>query len=140
MGGGRRLPAPTTAAHLTADGRLFRARGAKGDQEIDHHPLVRQELSTVDPRAVVRGAERHAELIVLSDVLHEADRVRVAAGAAPLTLDEARAWLRAASFEAFFVREAGDPLAGQPAQACETCIVTLVKFALLPWSQLALAE
>ena len=136
----RRLPAPTTVAHLTVDGRLFRARGAKGDQRIGHHPLVRRHLDGVDPRALVRGAERHAELIVLSDVLHEADRIRAEAGVAPLTPDDARAWLRTAGFEAFFVREAGDPRAGQPARSCETCIVALVDFALLPWSHLALAE
>ena len=136
----RRLPSPTTAAHLTVDGRLFRARGAKGDQQIHHHPLVAQHLGTVDPRALVRGAERHAELIVLSDVLHEADRLREEAGDPALTLDEARAWLRTAGFEAFFVREAGDPLGGEPARSCETCIVALVNLALLPWSHLALAE
>jgi hypothetical protein len=132
----RRLPAPTTAAHLTVDGRRFVARGAKGDQDIRHHPLVAEHLNGTDPRSLVRGVERHAELIVLSDVLHEADRLR----AAPTTLDEARALLRTAGFEAFFVREAGDPLAGQPAGPCESCIGTLVHFAVLPWAQLAHAE
>jgi hypothetical protein len=94
----------------------------------------------MEPGRTVRGAERHAELIVLSDALHEADRAREAAGSAPITLDEARAWLRTAGFESFFVRETGDPLGGQRSRPCETCLVTLVDFALLPWSDLAFAE
>ncbi|MEU4214791.1 SUKH-3 domain-containing protein [Actinoplanes sp. NPDC026623] len=132
----RRRPAPTTAAHLSVDGQLLIARGAKGDQEIDHHPLVAAQLSALQPAETVRGTERHAELIVLSDALHEADRQR----AEPLTLDEARTWLRTADFEAFFVRDQGDPLGGTIARPCESCIPILVDFALLPWSQLAFVE
>lgn len=129
----RRHPSPTTAAHLTVDGRLFRAQGAKGDQVIDHHPLVLRYLSIVEPGAQVRGVERHAELIVLSEVLHEADRAREH----PITLDDARAWLINAGFAAFLVREKGDPAGGQPTRPCETCIGALVDFALLPWADLA---
>jgi hypothetical protein len=128
----RRRPSPTTVAHLTVDGRLFRAQGAKGDPNVEHHPLVRSYLSTVDEGARVRGAARHAELIAVSDALHEADRVR----STTITLDEARAWLIRAEFEAFLVRDTGDPLGGQPARPCETCIGALVDFALLPWSDL----
>jgi hypothetical protein len=132
----KRRASPTTAAHLTVDGHLFIARGAKGDQEINHHPLVAAYLSSLEPARTVRGTDRHAELIVLSDVLHEADRQRDV----PITLDEARAWLRTADFEAFFVRDQGDPLGGTSARPCESCILTLVDFAVLPWSQLAFTE
>lgn len=136
----RRGPTPTSAAHITADGRLFIARGAKGDQELRHHPLVLDFLTTVEPGRVVRGAERHAELIALSDVLHDADRDRAADGRPRISLDEARAWLLTASCETYFVREPGDPLAGRQSRPCETCIATLVNFALLPWSDLAYTE
>lgn len=129
----RRHPSPTMAAHLTVDGRLFRAQGAKGDQLIDHHPLVSRYLNAVERGALVRGVERHAELIVLSEALHEADRAR----GRPITLDEARAWLINAGFAAFLVREKGDPSGGQPTRPCETCIGALVDFALLPWADLA---
>src|SRR4051794_22737245 len=123
-----RHPAPTTAAQLTVDGRVFRARGAKGDQEIGHHPLVVQYLNKVDPRTTVRGFERHAELIVLSDALH--------AHGDSLTPAEARDLLRTSVFEAFFVREPDDPQAGQPARLCESCVEALVDFAVLPWPEL----
>ena len=129
----RRGPSPTTAAHLTVNGRLLRAQGAKGDRTITHHPLVEAYLSAVDPATRVRGVERHAELIVLSDVLHEADRGRPA----PITIDEARSWLITAQFAAYLVRERGDPLGGRPSRPCATCIGALVDFALLPWSDLA---
>ncbi|GGQ45468.1 SUKH-3 domain-containing protein [Couchioplanes azureus] len=134
--GVRRRPAPTTAARLTVDGRVFVARGAKGDQRLDHHPLVADRLRAIEPGARVRGTERHAELIVVSDALYEADRARTT----PLTLDEARTWLRTADFQAFLVREQGDPLAGTPARPCESCLVTLVDLAVLPWPHLAFVE
>jgi hypothetical protein len=124
-----RSPSPTSVAHLTAGGRLIRAQGAKGDQQITHHPLVASYLSTVDDGARVRGAERHAELIAVSEALRGAGRA--------LTLDEARAWLIEADFEVYLVRDTGDPLGGRPARPCETCIGALVDFALLPWSDLA---
>ncbi len=123
-----RRPSPTTVAHLTVGGRLFRAQGARGDQKIEHHPLVTAYLSTVDDGARVRGAQRHAELIAVSDALHQAGAI---------TLDEARAGLIEAEFETFLVRDTGDPAGGRPARPCETCIGALVDFALLPWSDLA---
>jgi SUKH-3 immunity protein/YwqJ-like deaminase len=132
----RRRPSPTTIAHLTVDGRLFRAQGAKGDQKVEHHRLVARYLSAVDEDARVRGAERHAELIVLSDVLHEADRVRPGA----ITLDEARAWLIGAEFAGYLVRDTGDPAGGRSIRPCATCIGALVDFALLPWSDLGLTS
>lgn len=124
-----RSPSPTSVAHLTVDGRLFRAQGAKGDQRITHHPLVAAYLSTVEDGARVRGAERHAELIALSDALYSTVN--------GITLDEARAWLVRAEFATYLVRETGDPSGGRPARPCETCIGALVDFALLPWSDLA---
>jgi len=91
--GVRRRYSPTTAAHLTVDGRVFRARGAKGDQQINHHPLIDGMFRAAAPHGeLVRGCERHAELIVLSDALHEAERAR----SEPLTLETAREALRGA--------------------------------------------
>jgi hypothetical protein len=116
-----RRVAPSVAAHLTLGGRLFQARGAKGDQKLRHHGIVAARLAAVPPENTARGAERHAELLVVSDVLHEADRTRAAAGLAPLTLDEARTLLGQGRFETFHLRESGDPLGGRPATFCATC-------------------
>ncbi len=69
---------PATVSHLSTPAGVVTARGAKGDQELRHHRLVREHLRA-QPR-LTRGAERHAELIVVSDALHEADRQRAAAG------------------------------------------------------------
>jgi hypothetical protein len=109
------------------DGHLFVARGAKGDQQIDHHPLVKSFLTTVPTGRLVRGAERHAELIALSDALHEDGKHG--------TNQNHRHDMHA-SFESFLIRETGDPLAGTPARPCETCLAALVDFGLLPWSEL----
>ena len=132
----RRHPAPTTVAHITAGDRLFRAQGAKGDQEIRHHPLVTAALRGVEEGALVRGAARHAELIALSDVLHDETRAR----GRGITLAEARALLVDARFQAFPVRGTGDPAATQQTRPCETCTALLVDFALLPWTDLAFTE
>lgn len=129
----QRRPTPTTAAHLTVGDRLFRAQGAKGDQRINHHPLVADRLETLGAPARVRGGERHAELIALSDALHDASRDR----GREVGLDEARTWLTEAAFTAYLVRDQGDPVAGEESRPCETCLGVLVDLAVLPWSDLA---
>ncbi|SDY71728.1 YwqJ-like deaminase [Micromonospora pattaloongensis] len=135
-----RLPTPGIAAHLTLQGRVHRAHGAKGEQELRHHRLVREYLAQLPAGHLVRGGERHAELIVLSDVLHEHDQRRTAAGQPPLTLDTARELLAGAQLEVFRVREPGDPVGGPAKHACESCIIALVHFAVLDWPELAWTE
>lgn len=136
----RRRVSPAVAAHVTLDGRLFIARSAKGDQELRHHPLVRQWLRRVPTGGLVRGAERHAEMLVLSDVLHEVDRARAEQGRGAVTLADARAILRRARFETFHVRESGDPMGGNRADLCESCVEALANLALVPWAHLTLAS
>ncbi|MET8834358.1 SUKH-3 domain-containing protein [Micromonospora sp. NPDC004540] len=135
-----RLPTPGAAAHLTLDGRLHVAHGAKGDVELHHHPLVRSYLDELAPGHLVRGGERHAEMIVVSDVLHEYDQGRVASGRASLDFEEARSLLGKARMEFFRVREPGDPAGGPGELRCDSCIRFLVHFNLLPWPELAYAE
>jgi hypothetical protein len=136
----RRRPTPTVAAHLTLRYQQYVARGAKGDQELRHHRLVRDYLDDLPAGHLVRGGERHAELIVLSDVLHALDRDRLAQGGAPLTEPEARESLRNCQLDVLHVRESGDPAGGQPVRPCESCVKALVYFGVLPWSHLAYAE
>ncbi|GAA2635919.1 SUKH-3 domain-containing protein [Paractinoplanes durhamensis] len=118
----RRRPSPTTVAELIVAGRLFRAQGAKGDQEINHHPLVAAGLGAIPAAARVRGAERHAELIAVSDALHEQAQAS-----------------KGGRLSAFLVRDQGDPDAGAPIRPCETCLTVLVGLGVLPPSELAFA-
>ena len=135
-----RLPTPGAAAHLTLDGRVHRAFGVKGEVELRHHPLVRAYLDELPPGHLVRGGERHAEMIVVSDVLHEYDHQRAADGFARTTLDEARSLLGSAHIGFFRVREEGDPGAGPADRPCDSCVNFLVHFNVLPWSDLAYSE
>ncbi|GAB3064114.1 SUKH-3 domain-containing protein [Micromonospora schwarzwaldensis] len=135
-----RLPTPGAAAHLTLDGRLHVAHGAKGDVELRHHPLVRSYLDELPAGHLVRGGDRHAEVIVVSDALHEHDHRRTAEGLPPLTVEEARQRLGASRVEFFRIRESGDPAGGPADLRCESCIRFLVHFGVLPWPELAYAE
>lgn len=135
-----RLPTPSVAAHLTLHGRVFRAHGAKSDAPLRHHQLVREYLDQLPAGHLVRGGDRHAELIVLSDVLHEYDRQRAQAGEPPLTLETARHLLADAHLEVFLVREPGDPAGGPTPRGCESCINAMVHFGVLDWPELAWTE
>src|SRR5258706_4623758 len=61
--------------HITLghDRRLRIAYGAKGDQQLNHHPVLRAWLDAQPPGHLSRGCERHAEMIVISDILHSQD-------------------------------------------------------------------
>ncbi len=135
-----RLPTPGAAAHLTLGGRLHVATGAKGDVELRHHPLVRSYLDELPTGHLVRGGERHAEMIAVSDALHEHDHRRAAEGLPPLTAEAARELLGTGRIEIFRSREPGDPAGGRAELPCDSCVGFLVRFALLPWSDLAFVE
>jgi hypothetical protein len=51
------------------DGRVWRAESWPAEAAPVHHPLVAQWLSEQD--RLVRGVERHAELLVVSEALHD---------------------------------------------------------------------
>ncbi|MFI9643910.1 SUKH-3 domain-containing protein [Micromonospora sp. NPDC051925] len=136
----RRLSTPATTAHLTLEGRTHIGHGVKGDVELRHHPLVRAYLDELSPGHLVRGGDRHAELIVVSDVLHEYDHRRAAAGQPPLTMREAESLLFATGLDVFLVREPGDPNAGPAERPCDSCVNFLVHFGVIGWSELALTQ
>jgi hypothetical protein len=119
---------------------LFVARGAKGDQGLRHHPLVRDYLDDLPIGQLTRGGDRHAELLVVSDALHEYDRRRGAAGQPPLSYEQARELLTGAALQIFRVREPGDPRGGPAERPCESCIRALVYFGVLPWVELTHTE
>ncbi|GIE34410.1 hypothetical protein Ait01nite_074550 [Actinoplanes italicus] len=131
----RRSVAPSVAAHATVEGRVHVARGAKGDQKLNHHPLVLERLAEQTAQETVRGSERHAELIACSNALFDVDRRRALDGLPPVTLDEARQILAASEFETFQIHAPGDPDAGKPNDPCETCTYVLTQLALMPWGK-----
>ncbi|WP_435818347.1 SUKH-3 domain-containing protein [Micromonospora chalcea] len=135
-----RLPTPGAAAHLTLDGRRHVAQGAKGDVEVRHHPLVQSYLDDLTPGHLVRGGERHAEMIVVSDALYEHDHRRAAEGLPPLTIEDARDLLGTSRIEVYRSREPGDPLGGLADLPCDSCVKFLVRFGVLPWPDLAFVE
>ncbi|MFG1952106.1 SUKH-3 domain-containing protein [Micromonospora sp. NPDC048830] len=136
----RRLPTPGVAAHLTVEGHVYVGRGAKGDVELRHHPLVRAHLDTLPPGRLARGGDRHAEVVVVSDVLHAYDHRRAAGGQPPLTLDDARALFETSRLEVYRVREPGDPAGGPAERPCDSCVNFLVYFHALHWTDLAYTE
>ncbi|MEO3744456.1 SUKH-3 domain-containing protein [Plantactinospora sp. B5E13] len=136
----RRPATPGTAAHLSLGTDRYVARGAKGDLELRHHPLVAAYLADLPSGHLVRGGDRHAELIVLSDLLHEYDRRQTNLRQPTLTLPVARELLTTAHFALFRVRESGDPYGGPADRPCEPCLRALVHFGVLPWSDLAYTE
>ncbi|MEH1014173.1 SUKH-3 domain-containing protein [Micromonospora sp. CPCC 206060] len=133
----RRAATPGTAAHLTVEGRLHIANGAKGEVELRHHPLVRAYLDELPPGRLVRGGERHAELIVVSDALHAEDQQRAADGQPPADMVDVVGLFEEARLEIFRIREPGDPAGGRAERPCDSCLNALVHFGLLPWSELA---
>lgn len=133
----RRAPTPDSAAHLTVEGQLHITHGAKGEIELRHHRLVREYLDELPAGRLVRGGDRHAELIVVSDALYAQDQHRSANGQPPLSMDEAVALFETAHLEIFRIREPDDPAGGQADRPCDSCLNALVHFGLLPWSELA---
>ncbi|MFG1884933.1 SUKH-3 domain-containing protein [Micromonospora sp. NPDC049102] len=131
---------PNTVAHLTLDGRIWTAQGTRGAAMLNHHPLVRGYLDERPPGELVRGVECHAELIVISDVLHEYDHRRAAEGIEPMGRAEAAALLDAARFEIFRIREPGDPAGGAAELPCDSCTAFLVRANVLPESARAYTE
>ncbi|MBO4207078.1 SUKH-3 domain-containing protein [Micromonospora echinofusca] len=133
----RRAATPDTAAHLTVEGRLHVANGAKGEVTLRHHPLVRAYLDELPAGRLVRGGERHAELIVISDVLYAEDQQRATDGQPSAEIADAVGLFEEAHLEIFRIREPGDPAAGRAERPCDSCLNALVHFGLRPWSDLA---
>ncbi|MEU4569380.1 SUKH-3 domain-containing protein [Micromonospora sp. NPDC023956] len=129
----RRPSTPGTSAHLTLGGRSYVAQGAKGDVDLNHHPLVQGYLDSVPTGRLVRGVDRHAELIVVSDALHDQDHRRETEGLHPLDFEEQLALLNSARLEVFRVREPGDPAGGPADEVCDSCATALSRMRLLPW-------
>jgi hypothetical protein len=128
----RRLAARPTVvdtvvhARFAHDRRVRTSRGAKGDQTLNHHPAVRAWLDAQPAGTICRGAERHSEIVLISDVLHGYD----AGTGRVTTLDQARGFLRLMELQHTQV----SPLAsaGEPALPCHTCQTFWAYLGLVP--------
>jgi SUKH-3 immunity protein/YwqJ-like deaminase len=117
-----------TAASITLsfDRRMRTAYGARGDYDLNHHPVVREFLAAQPPGHMSRGADRHADMILISDVLHAHD----AFSGAPTTLETARRIIR--GVQRFTTVRIRPPEAGSGGRAwqCYTCIAAWVHIGL----------
>lgn len=105
---------PQIAAELTVGDRVFTAVGHIADTTPGHHPLVWQVMSSLAPGNRNRGAERHAELIALSQALF------AWFGQNPADLDQVRSLLSTARLQLKAFAEGSDPYADNRAYSCHT--------------------
>jgi hypothetical protein len=119
----KRVAAPASVAHLSLADQVIVSRSVKGDVAPNHHRLVREFFADGPaPQFRERGYDRCAEASAFSDALHAEDFRRSIAGQPPLTLAQARTdFFAGASIVTYRVREAGDPVAGEPGLPCISC-------------------
>ncbi|GAA3457876.1 hypothetical protein GCM10018962_97100 [Dactylosporangium matsuzakiense] len=119
---GRRLP--LTAGALLVGDTVYRHTSVRGDTPPELHALIRRFLHELPVGSRERYAGNCAEMVLVSDRLHAAERL---AGGAPLTPAAARAQLWGARLSLVHIREHGDPKHATAAAPCRTCT------ALLDW-------
>jgi hypothetical protein len=100
---------PLTAGALLVGGTLHQHTSVRGDTPPDLHPLVRRFLHELPVESRERYAGWCAEVVLVSDRLHEAERL----AGSPLTAAAARAELWGARVSVCFIREDG-PVAAAP--------------------------
>ncbi|MDI1466339.1 SUKH-3 domain-containing protein [Catellatospora sp. KI3] len=123
----------------TADGAVHAAVGSKVDRAPSHHRLVAAWLAAQPAGMAVRGQDRHAELIVLSDWLLRTDAGRGAAGLPGLTFEQARLGLAGARVRLRQVRD-GAVDESDLATPCAGCLRAWVEFGLLESDLLRLTD
>jgi hypothetical protein len=114
---------PLTAGALLIGDTVYQHTSIRGDTAPDLHPLVRRFLHELPVESRERYAGGCAEVVLVSDRLHEAERL----AGHPLTAAAARAELWGAQVSVCWIREKGDPAHGRPAPPCRSCA------ALLEW-------
>ncbi|GHJ43974.1 hypothetical protein Cs7R123_13160 [Catellatospora sp. TT07R-123] len=137
--GGRDSAFTSSVVLQTADGGVHTAVGSKVDRAPAHHRLVGAWLAAQPTGMAVRGQDRHAELIVLSDWLLRTDAVRAASGRPGLTAEQARAGLAGARVRLRQVRD-GAVDESDLATPCAGCLRAWVDFGLLEPDLLRLTD
>ncbi|MBV1853862.1 SUKH-3 domain-containing protein [Catellatospora tritici] len=137
--GGRDTAFTSSVVLHLADGSVHAAVGCKVDRAPAHHRLVAAWLAAQPAGMTVRGQDRHAELIVLSDWLLRTDAIRDAAGLPGLTFEQVRAGLAGARVRLRQVRD-GAVDETDLATPCAGCLRAWVEFGLLEPDLLRLTD
>ncbi|GAA3386863.1 YwqJ-related putative deaminase [Cryptosporangium minutisporangium] len=119
-------PLPMTAGALIVDGMVHSHTSIRGDVPPSLHPIVARILDGLPNEQRERYTGWCAEVALISDRLHEADK----AAGRPITEDEAREKLRGGQIHISRIREDGDPTHGQFQPPCRSCAVLLETFGI----------
>src|SRR5690349_4458224 len=102
-------PLPMTAGALIVGGMVHSHTSIRGDVAPNLHPIVAELLEGLPIEQRERYTGWCAEVALISDRLHEADK----AAGRPITADEAREQLQGGQIHISRIREDGDPTHGQ---------------------------
>lgn len=119
-------PLPMTAGALIVGGMVYSHTSMRGDVRPDVHPLVAGVLDGLPIEQRERFAGWCAEVALISDRLHEAEKE----AGRPITTDEAHDTLRGGQIHISRIREEGDPTHGSFQPPCRSCAVLLDEFGI----------
>ncbi|GAA0263689.1 YwqJ-related putative deaminase [Cryptosporangium japonicum] len=119
-------PLPMTAGALIVGGTVHSHTSMRGDVAPNLHPLVARLLDELPAEKRERYAGWCAEVALISDRLHDADKN----AGRPITVEEARAALSGGQIHISRIREDGDPTHGQFQPPCRSCTVLLDEFGI----------
>ena len=119
-------PLPMTAGALIVGGMVHSHTSVRGDVAPDLHPIVAQLLDALPTAQRERYTGWCAEVVLISDRLHEADE----AADRPVTIGEAKALLNKGQIHISRIREDGDPTHGRFQPPCRSCAVLLEEFGI----------
>ncbi|MFG1920465.1 YwqJ-related putative deaminase [Cryptosporangium sp. NPDC048952] len=117
-------PLPMTAGALIVGGMVHSHTSIRGDVAPNLHPIVARILDELPTAQRERYAGWCAEVALISDRLHDADKE----AGRPVTLDEAKAALDGGQIHISRIREDGDPTHGRFQPPCRSCTVLLSEF------------
>ncbi|TQS43832.1 hypothetical protein FL583_17560 [Cryptosporangium phraense] len=115
-------PLPMTAGALIVGGLVHSHTSIRGDQPPNLHPVVREILDGLPASQRERFTGWCAEVVLISDRLHEAGP--------GITFEEAREVLSGGQIHISRIREDGDPTHGQFQPPCRSCSVLLERFGI----------
>ena len=117
-------PLPMTAGALIVGGMVYSHTSIRGDVSPNLHPIVARILDELPVEKRERFAGWCAEVVLISDRLHEAEKE----AGQPITLADAKNTMRGGQIHISRIREDGDPTHGRFQPPCRSCTVLLDEF------------